>query len=120
MGDYRQPWRTYGGDIVDKQLPAVDPVLIYANTSASRIAVQEIRFTPTTFAASVMTFVDSLTGIVLASISIPPARPDGDATLTASPGGVAGVKLSAGANLLLGTTNGAAGRLYVAAFQRPR
>jgi hypothetical protein len=118
-GEYRQAWKTYGGNIADKQLPVVDPVLIYAETSTSRIAVQEIEFNPSVFVSSVLTFLDSLTNQSIGSFEVPAVRPIGTGSMTLK-FGPGGAKLSAGANLILGTTNGAAGRLHISAFQRPR
>ena len=119
MSDLREAWRTYGGSIVDRQLPTVDPVLIYAKSTVHRIAVQEIAFSPSAYVASVLSFLDSRTGESIGSLSVPAVRPDRDGTFTLWLGD-AGTKLSAGANLILATTNGAAGRLNIAAFQRGR
>lgn len=117
--EYRQSWKAYGGSVVDKQLPVVDPVLIYAKTAASRIAVQEIEFSPSVWVTTTLSFQDSVNGQVIGTITVPPNAPVGMGSLYLV-FGPAGSKLSAGANLILGTTAGAAGRLHIAAFQRPR
>ena len=109
--------RCYGLQIRDFTCPVVDPVLLYAKTPTKKIVVQNIRFTPSAYVASIVSFQDSLTGQSIGSISVPAVRPDGadEYTLDFAP---TGTKLSPGANLLIASTNGVAGRLHIETYQK--
>ena len=108
--------RCYGIQRVDKTLPVVDPVLQYAKSPTKKIGVLTIRLAPSAYVASIVSFQDSLTGQSIGSISVPAVRPDGadEYTLEFAP---TGTLLSPGANLLIASTNGVAGRLHLESYQ---
>lgn len=112
-------YRTYGGSVVDLNLPLVTSVLIAAKSTTTKICVQRIVFVPTTYIASVLTFLDSLTGVKVAQITVPDSAVNQD-DLWPVDFGERGTPLSAGASLVLGTTNGAVGRLHIDAYQKGR
>ena len=121
MSDHSRLYRTYGGDVVDKDLPLADPVLIAADSATKRVCVLEIEFTPSTYTACVLAFIDSLTDQRIGTLTLPADGPgvvegSNQFTLTFGP---SGTKLSAGADLLLGVVSGSAtGRLHIEACQK--
>ena len=121
MGDYSRLYRSYGGSVVDRQLPTAEPVLIEADSTTKRVCVLEVAFTPSEYTACVMAFIDSETNESIGSITVP----DGGPSVVEGTNqfklkfGPSGTKLSAGAHLLLSiVSGGAAGRLHIEACQK--
>jgi hypothetical protein len=122
--------RIYGIQLVDIDLPYASNAVVVnkgSNVNAQgatvqrSICVQKIRYTPSTWAQSTLTFSDSLTNTVIGIIWVPAAAPQiGDSSdemdLEWGPGGT---KLSPGANLNLAVSaNGAIGRLHIESYQK--
>ncbi len=120
-GDFSRLYAIYGGSNADVTVPAVTPILVTVTATTKRIYVLQIKFTPTTYANATLKFLDSLTGASIGSLTIPPvANASGTSDQFILDFSPAGTPLSVGANLLLGVTGGAAGRLHVDAVQKPR
>ena len=120
-GDYGRFQPIYGMSIVDTDLPIVPTALITAKSPARTVCVQKVVFVPSVYVASVLSFVDSVTGVSIGSFSIPANQQtlgDGSDTFVLD-FGPTGTKLSLGANLTFTVTaNGAAGRLHIEAYQK--
>ena len=117
-GDYTRNWKIYGASIVDVTLPSNVSPLITARAANRMITVQRITFTPSVWSGTTLSFVDSLTGIEIGHLDIPPSNPTlaGDTNMLYIDYGPTGTKLSPGANLLLG--GGGTGRLHIEAYQK--
>ena len=121
MSDYGRLYRTYGGNVVDVQLPTAEPLLIEAASTTKRICLLEATFTPSEYTTCVLAFVDSVTNEIVGTITVPDGGPgvvEGSNQFVLK-WGPSGAKLSAGANLLLSiVSGGAAGRLHIEACQK--
>lgn len=120
-GDYGRFQPIYGMSIVDVDLPQIPSLLITAKSPARTICVQKIVYMPSTYVASILSFIDSVTGVSIGSFSIPASEPNvGDASdMFSLDFGPTGTKLSLGAGLTFSVTvNGAAGRLHIEAYQK--
>lgn len=126
-GDYGRFQPLYGMSIVDVQIPALtesNPGVVLARTSTRKICVQKLIFAPSTWAAAVLIFSDSLTGIVIGTITVPSAAPGSSSTDSVENAleldfGPTGTLLSAGANLSLAINPpGPAGTLHIESYQK--
>jgi hypothetical protein len=120
-GDYGRFQPIYGLSIVDLDLPTAQTAVVTAKGPARKVTVQRITYVPSTYAQATISFVDSLTGVVVGSFDVPATKPQtGDGTdMLYLDWGPTGTQLSAGANLNLGVTaNGAAGRLHIESYQK--
>ena len=120
-GDYGRFQPIYGMSIVDVDLPLIPTVLITAKSAARTVCVQKIVFVPTTYVASVLSFVDTVTGVSIGSFSIPAFElaTGANADTFILDLGPTGTKLSLGASLTFTVSvNGVAGRLHIEAYQK--
>lgn len=116
-GDYGRFQPIYGLSLVDVDLPTVQPILIQAKGPLRKITVQRIVFSPTVYVTATMTFLDNVTGAVIATFSIPNVQPQ-DVLAYMVDFGPTGTTLAAGSHLQLGVVGGAAGRLHIEAYQK--
>jgi len=116
-GDYSRLYRTYGGSLVDIDLPTAQPILIAPRAANRIITVLYITFTPTVYTGTTLTFIDSLTTNVIGTITVPaqPLTSVGEQMLYID-FGASGTPLSVGASLLLGGSS--TGRLHIEAYQK--
>ena len=125
--DYTQLWRIYGASNADIDLPTILPLLT-AKSATRIIRVQRIMFAPTIYApsvysAGVISFVDSISGLSIGTLTIPGTAPSSGFDMFQLDFGPKGTPLTVGANLLLGViTPGSAptGRLHIDAYQAGR
>lgn len=96
---------------MDITLPVVDPLLMTPKSTSQYLRVHKLSFTPSAYITSVVSFLDSSTGLPVGSFNVPDVRPVGSETMVLDFGD--GVRLTRGASLQLATTNGAAGHLHV-------
>lgn len=121
MSDYSRLYRIYGGNVVDRDLPTVEPLLIEADSATKRICLLEATFAPSTYVAGVLALIDSETGRAIGTLTIPEGGPGvvegaNQYTLDFGP---SGTKLTAGADLLLSiVSGGVVGRLHIEACQK--
>lgn len=117
--DVARLYRIYGGSVVDVDLPLATPILITAKGPEKIVTVLGIIFEPSVAGSGTLTFSDSLTGKTICRLVLmPDSLGSGKAELTRT-FGASGTSLSAGANLLLGTTSDVpAGRLHLDAYQK--
>ncbi len=115
-GDYTRSFASYGGQPIDVDLPTVSP-LVTAKSATRIITVIKISFMPSTYEASTVSFLDSISGKSIGSMTIPATAPSGSNTFVLDWGPV-GTKLTAGANLLI--AGNATGRLHIEAVQKGR
>jgi hypothetical protein len=120
-GDYYRFSPIYGMSVIDIDLPVGSPILQVAKSPTRKITVQKIMFAPSVYAVSTLTFVDSISGVVICTLAVPSMPPntgDGSNTIFAD-FGPKGTQLTAGASLLLGVTPpaSAAGRLHIECYQ---
>src|ERR1700674_1876096 len=119
-GDVSREWTIYAGSLVDVDLPTINPVLVTAHRPGVAVGVQRIVFSPNVYVAAVLSFFDSLTNVVIATLQVPAAEPalgdESDAIYVDF--GPHGTLLSVGGSLNFSVTaNGASGRLHVDAYQ---
>lgn len=121
-GDYRAPWTIYGANNVDLTLPSAVQPLIAAPSAKCTIYVQRVSFIPALFTGTVLQFIDSLTRVVVGTISIPTAAAyalnNGVWNYAPLDFGPSGTPLSKGAHLLLGGS--ANGQLHIDAYIKPQ
>ena len=114
--------RTYGIQAFDLDLPSAVTHVAVAKNPGRSVCVQKIRFTPTAYAQSTLSFSDSLTGVIIGVIWIPTTAPQlGDSSNEMDlDWGPEGTRLSVGADLVLAVSiNGATGRLHIESYQKP-
>lgn len=117
-GDYTRVIPIYGMNIVDWDLPSVNTLLIQAKSATRVVCVQRITFVPIQYIDGVLHFIDSVTNKDIAVITVPSTAPSLGRNMFYVDFGPRGTGLSTGANLILGTTGGAVGRLHIEAFQK--
>jgi len=119
-GDYTRVIPIYGMNIVDKDLPTVNNILITAKSSTRTICIQRVTFVPIQYLDGTLSLVDSITGEAIANLVIPSSGPSLGRNMYYEDFGPRGTPLTTGANLILGVTGGAVGRLHIEAFQKGR
>lgn len=116
--DYTRVIPIYGMNIVDIDLPAVNNILIQAKSATRVICVQRITFVPIQYFDATLSFVDTVTNKSIGNIVVPSSGPSLGRNMYYLDFGPRGTPLSVGANLILGVTGGAVGRLHIEAFQK--
>jgi len=119
-GDYTRVIPIYGMNIVDEDLPTIDTLLIAAKSATRVICVQRITFVPIQYFDATLSFIDTVTNKSIGNIVVPASGPSLGRNMYYLDFGPRGTPLSAGANLILGVTGGAVGRLHIEAFQKGR
>ena len=118
--DYTRVIPIYGMNIVDKDLPTVDPLLVKAKSATRVVCVQRITFVPIQYLDATLSFIDSISNKSIGNLVVPSSGPSLGRNMFYLDFGPRGTALSTGANLILGVTGGAVGRLHVEAFQKGR
>lgn len=119
-GDSEQLKRIYGLNVLDVDVPAVNDNVVVAKGPARIIVLVRVWFAPSSYAAATLTLSDSVTGKAVATITVPASAPQvGDgASSDYIEYGANDTALSPGANLVLGVSGTAAGRLHLETVQK--
>ena len=118
--DYTRVIPIYGMNIVDRDLPTINTLLVQAKSATRIICVQRITFVPIQYLDGTLSFLDSATGKSIGNLVIPSSGPSLGRNMFYQDFGPRGTPLTLGANLVLGVTGGAVGRLHIEAFQKGR
>lgn|SRR5574341_104250 len=117
MGD-RGVISIYGMNVVDRDLPTIDRLLIRAKTTTRTVCIQRITFVPLQYMDGTLVFLDSRGGPQHTLTVQARQKPSSGRRLFYLDFGPRGWPLTLGADLILGVVGGAVGRLHIEAFQR--
>jgi hypothetical protein len=118
-GDYLRFSPIYGMKKTKVTLPLINLVVLLAKSPVNAINVQRISFAPSAYMFGIIQFIDSISGFVIAQMTVPASAPsvgDGSSAIYID-FGPNGDALTIGANLIVAAFPGAAGNLTIQSFQ---
>ncbi len=110
--------RAFGINRKDIDLPTANPILVIAKTPASVPVVLEIVFSPAVYQTGTIQFIDSISGLVIGTLTVPPAAAGNGVDQVSLKYGKTGTQLSAGANLIMSSSGVVVGRLHLETYQK--